>query len=358
MKMKVSELAHPTEEGQLFYSNYDPVAEGLVRDGGLTLSKMFTYADLTVKDSLRNTTNYYNNIRIPLKGRYQDKDGNEYNNYGTYIVQQYFRHPEYFKNSYNFLHHVCPGFFLEVTDGLGFHAQMPDMGLRVYFTGQEDTTVYQSIITLAATEEVIQTTRITNDKELLAQLAADNTCTYLKTPAGLFTEVTLPIDDVQSGHETDSLLSASITFQRINNTVHDNTTLPVPQYLLMVQKDSLENFFKNSELSNGRTSYYTAYSSSTNTYSFTNISNLVTIMGNQKVEGLKSDPNWVARHPNWNKVVLVPISLTITGASTYSTGTTTAMSHNLSLSSTRLVGGSASDTPIKLNVVYAKFQNK
>ena len=42
---------------------------------------------------------------------YTAKDGNgvTYNNYGTYIMQQYYRHPEYFKNSYTFSTTSVPG---------------------------------------------------------------------------------------------------------------------------------------------------------------------------------------------------------------------------------------------------------
>ena len=45
-------------------------------------------------------------------------------------------------------------------------------------------------------------------------LREDNTCTYLKTPAGIFTEVTLPVDEISTSHSTDSLLTAKIVFQR------------------------------------------------------------------------------------------------------------------------------------------------
>ena len=80
-------------------------------------------------------------------------------------------------------------------------------------------------------------------------------------------------------------------------------------------------------------------------------------MEHQKTEGLKSDPNWVAKHPDWNKVVLVPISL-ITKTSYdyygYSTSTVSGLQHELGLSSTKLVGGA--NKPIKVNVIYAKFK--
>ena len=66
LKMQVSEMAIPVEEGHRYYSNFNPRAQGLLRSGGLSKSKMFTYANLVDKDSLRATTGYAQNIRIRL----------------------------------------------------------------------------------------------------------------------------------------------------------------------------------------------------------------------------------------------------------------------------------------------------
>jgi hypothetical protein len=68
---------------------------------------------------------------------------------------------------------------------------------------------------------------------------------------------------------------------------------------------------------------------------------------------MNADPNWVAKHPNWNKVVLVPVSLTVNST----TSTVTNCEHDMSLTSTRLVGGSANpNAPVQINIVYAKFK--
>ena len=54
-------------------------------------------------------------------------------------------------------------------------------------------------------------------------------------------------------------------------------------------------------------------------------------------------------HENWNKVILVPISYEKSSSST----TPTRIGHDMSLTSTRLVGGK--DSPISIEVVYGKF---
>ena len=73
-----------------------------------------------------------------------------------------------------------------------------------------------------------------------------------------------------------------------------------------------------------------------------------------KEAGLKENPNWLAEHPNWNRVVIIPVTL-----STYSQNQITyvaRVSHDMSLSSTRLVGGSANPyDDLKITVIYSKF---
>ena len=76
IKMCVSELSTPMEAGQRYYSNYNPLKRGMVREDGIRKEKMFTYGNLTDSDSLRATTGYFHNIRIPLNDYYDDLGAN------------------------------------------------------------------------------------------------------------------------------------------------------------------------------------------------------------------------------------------------------------------------------------------
>jgi hypothetical protein len=357
MKIGVWELAEPMEETNKYYSNYDPFAAGKIRANGLVADKMFSYSDLTVSDTLRKKSTYYNCIVVKMNKPYTAKDGTVYSNYGTYVMQQYYRHPEYFKNSYTFTHNVCPGFYVTVKDGEGVYTEVPDMCLRYFYNAKNSKDSIETYAaTFAGTEEVLQTSKIENETDVLELLASVNEYTYLKAPAGLYTEVTLPVDDIYKDHEQDSILTAKISFQRINNEYKDYS-LEVPPYVLMLPADSLTNFFEKKKLTDNITSYYTAFSPSggyTNQYTFSNISNLVSAMKKAKTEGLKSNPQWLTEHPNWNKVLLVPIQLKTN--TTSSTTTVTGIEHYVGIVSTKLVGGSASIFPEnKLNIVYGKF---
>lgn len=349
MKMRVRELKEPMTEGKRYYSNYDPVKEGLIRTDGLDKSKVFTYTNMTESDSLRSTSTYLNNIRITLNQPYTAKDGTTYSNYGTYLMRQYYDHPENFRNSFVFAQNVCPGFFFEVTDGSGFYSKVSNIGMRVYYSVDADTATTRGYLTLGGTSEVLQTVHVKNDMNVIHNLAEESEYTYLKTPSGLFTEVTLPIKDIKTSHQNDSLISTKIVFQRLNNQSTDSRMFSVPKNLLMVQCDSLYKYFENNYLPDNITSYVSTFGSSNpNCYTFSNISNLVTELWRIHEEGMKEDAQWEANHPNWNKVVLVPVTITS------SSSTVTNIENSMELASTRLIGGE--NQPITVSVIYAKFK--
>ena len=359
MKLRVKELATPVEEGQRYYTNYDPVALGMLRsdEGGLDVEKMFTYKDQTVKAAVRDTSGYQDVIHVTLKQPYTDKEGHTYNNYGTYLMQKFYDNSSDFRNSWRFTHNVCPGLFVELTDGLGFHAQVTNIGLRVFFRKYTEgkTSEKDNSFVLAGTHEVLQTTRVTNNRDRLKHLAEqERGWTYLKSPAGLMTEVTLPVEEIKVRHDHDSLVAARIDFQRLNFGTSLDRQFGTPTSLLMVAVDEMDNFFVKNLLPDNQTSYLTSFSSQTNVYTFANISNLVTYLWNQRTEGLRTDPQWVEKHPNWNKVMLVPVNAIYNSSST--TSTLVSVEHSMGLSCTRLVGG-PEGSGIRMSVVYAKFNN-
>lgn len=365
MKMRVTELDMPLETPIDHYSNIDLKKDGYLREGGVKQNLMFSMRDQTLSDSIRQLINknlsyqgtsndegYYDLVQVRLNDPYTDKEGNTYKNYGTYLMRSYYDHPEYFTNSYRFIHKVCPGFYFEPTDGLGLMAYINNVHLKGYFRYTGDSTIVSSF-TMASTSEVLQTTKVTNDREALQRLVDDESCTYLKSPAGIFTEVTLPVDEIISAHAKDSLLSVSISFQRENSLLSDiNYKLQIPNYVLMVQKDSLYSFFEEEKIYDNKSSFITSLST-TNTYSYSNIGNLITLMMHNKENGLKNDPNWLSTHPDWNKAVLVPVSVkTSSGTSGTSIN---AITNEMSLGSTKLVGGG--QKPIEIKVIYAKFDD-
>lgn len=358
MKLTACEMESPVTEGKSYYTNYDPEAAGLLRKdaNAIRLAKSYTPIDQNLSDSIRNeltssSTTHYIPINIPLNGKYTDRNGREYKNYGTYIMQMYYEHPEYFKNSNTFRYHVCPGFYIKHTGGLGVMAKINSTDLIISFRSVTNDSIANSGVTLAGTEEVMQTTTIVNDKKRMALLADDNTCTYLKTPAGIYTEVELPVENIMKGHETDTLSSAKIIFSRINASGSDYE-FGEPTTIMILPKDSIYSFFENRDLPDNKLSYIGTYNSSYNTYTFNNISSMIGAMYQAKKAGKAS--------ADWNKAVLIPVEQTTSTSGSSYTSTTKVIdvSNEMSLKSTKLVGGSANPhQPITISVIYNKFKD-
>lgn len=360
LKMRIQELIEPMNDNLVYYTNYDPEEAGYIREGGIDKKQMFSIVNHTYSDEVRSSKGYSDMIRIALNDPYIAPDGQSYNNYGSYLLQTYYDHPEYFKNSYTFVNKVCPGFNFKIEDGLGVMANINDISMRLFFRYKKSNDEFtNTMMAFAATPEILQTSHVTNDKEGLKELAADNSCTYLKTPSGIFTEVELPVMKIMEGHHNDSLLSVNMTFQRMNSELFENEyLLKAPSMVLMIQKDSLFSFFEKEKTYDYRSSFVSSLNK--NTYSFTNMGNIVTLMFRDMFVGSLLDPDWEKKHPDWNKVVLVPVTTILSAAQkTNTAGAATAtingICNNLALTSTRLVGG---NTPIKVNVIYAKFNDK
>ena len=364
MKVTAYEMTKPMAEDQEYYSDYDAFKNRWVSESNQHWSSNY---------NLSNTSDV-KNFQISLNKPYT-KDGKTYNNYGSYILQTYAKHPEYFKTNYKFLHNVCPGFYIKNVGGTGNMAKIWNTELifqyrRQYTTkakdGVTDSIIVDSLYNrFDGTEEVLQLNKIENDTENMKKLANQENCTYLKSPAGIFTEVTLPIEDIMKGHEKDTLNTATISFPRLNNADEDNPyNFATPSTILMVQKDSLQSFFEKSKLADNRTSYTASYSSTgsyKNAYTFQNIANLVSAMYKNKGKG-----------ENWNKVVLVPVNV-ITTTQGYTT-VISKINHDMSLASTRLIVGTddpdkdyttdkktgkkVASGPIRIKVIYSKFKEE
>lgn len=353
MKVTAYEMTKPMAEDKEYYSNYDAFKdkEGWVSENNQHWSSNY---------NLSNTSDV-KNFKIYLNKEYK-KDGKTYKNYGSYILQTYEKHPEYFKTNFKFLHNVCPGFYIKNVGGTGNMAKIWNTELIFYWKktikakdGVTDSTGI-GYNRFDGTEEVLQLNKIENDTENLKKLASQEDWTYLKSPAGIFTEVTLPIDDIMKGHEKDTLNTATISFPRLNNADEDNPyNFATPSTILMVQKDSLQSFFEKSKLADNRTSYTASYSSTgtyKNAYTFQNIANLVSAMYKNKGKG-----------ENWNKVVLVPVNV-ITTTQGYTT-VISKINHDMSLASTRLKRGvittdsnGKETSPIQIKVIYSKFKEE
>ncbi len=343
MKMEVFELdpENIMSEDSTYYSNID--LEKFLPSGAKPIAtKMFTPEDYVLSDAERISTTHSPNIHIGIPKEL-----------GTRIMNLYYEHPEYFKDSYTFIRNVCPGFYFRLKSGNGTMVGVTVGTLNVhfkFFDEEHADSVYAGMARFAATPEVIQSTQFENQD--VSELIEDESCTYLKNPAGICTEITLPVREIYASHSTDSVNKAQLTLTRYNRD-QVNYQLGIPASLLMVRKQNMHSFFENHEVSDSQTSYTTTFNSTYNTYTFQNISRLISDCQHEKVYGMLeeglTEAQWEAKHPDWNKVVVIPVN-----TSTNTSGYEVSVTHDMDMNSIRLVGGP--NTPIEMQVIYSRFQ--
>ena len=357
MKVTANELSEPYEESQTYNTDFDPEAEHMVRtDAGSVHSQLtYTTSNRIYTETQRSSSTFTNRINLSLNDSYTDKQGVTYNNYGTYLMRKYYE-PEHrgsFNTFYGFAHDICPGFYIKHQGGIGSIATIYKAQIIVYYKGfvEKDSIIVMNS-SFAGTEEVIQKTTIKQNENVLNKLITDESCTYLMSPAGILTELTLPVDDILNEHNNDTINTVRLFVPRINNTESNDYSLSVPQTLLLIPTDSIQSFFSKGEVADYRNSYIATYSSTTNGYTYGNISLLVSNLNTKRKEAQNKGETL---SDNWNKVMLIPVSTTYTTVST-STSLLTKVTHDMSFASTKLKRGKDDSNAIKVSVIYSKFK--
>lgn len=334
MGAEVYNLTQTLVEGEKYYTNldptqfYDPTSEPLAR-------KVYTAIDYTLEDSELNDSERYANVCIPLP-----------NEIGTQMIRTFREHPEYFADATSFIENICGGYYIKPYYGDGTMLYIDQVALNVHFKTKSDSIYATQFV---SSEEVLQTSRFSTQQ--VEHLEADTTCTYLKTPAGIFTEVTLPIAEMMA--EGDSINSAKVAFICYNSTSEVRYPFGTPSTLLLVRKADMHTFFEKNRLTDNVSSFYTTYNKTFNRYEYSNIARLVIHAENERQRWLAAHPeateeDYATAYPDWNKVMLIPVT-TVKD----SNGNIVNFRHDLSLNSIRLVGG---NDPIEIKVICSAFK--
>lgn len=247
------------------------------------------------------------------------------------------------KNSSAFLDYF-PGAYIESSFGAGNLVQVDGTSLRVFYTARKDTVLTDSlgvtrdsimylskVLSLSVTAEVIQLNKVQNRTP--ASLLVENTgATYIKSPAGLCTEVELPLKDIidKAGTRTVNLARFKVSgfTEKEPSTTY---ALKRTQNLLLINKDSVESFFTGRKPVDYVTTFVVTRSSDSNVYDFTNIG---TMVKHYKEKGLTKNP----------KFLLIPVDLFY--GSTY---------YNSMTPSTAILRAGSQDMRVEL--IYSEIKN-
>ena len=370
MKVKVQEIdaAKTPNEKSTLSTNFNP-NEWLKKGGEQQLASYSIFDQTQPKAQVESKANYrYFSLKLSKE-------------FGQRIVNAYYQHPEYFKNSYTFAHNVFGGFYLQHAGGLGAMVQADHLAINLYYRYHPDLknhpdSIIKDVQVFNSTDEVLQTSRIEN--EIPENLLNDSqSFTYIKSPTGLHTEATLPLDEIVAGnHYNDSINSAQVFLRTVAEPVHQQQ-LDAPPYLVVMRVGDLPHFFQKHQLPDGRTSFFATldkYGSNvqkaTHSYKFNNIAPLLTILRNERDAGagvLTTDSEeirkakwaaWEKTHPNWNRIAFVPASPVVVNTIDPQTQrpitTLVRLNYAFGAYGVRLVGGK---NGIDLSVIYSRFNN-
>lgn len=359
------------------YTDFD--ASKYYSESTLIGRKAYTAYDTSVPDSVREETDiygystYYPSIVFPM-----DKE------WANEVLRKNREQKDGFKDSEYFINNIFKGIYAktDLGDGTILYIDRVDLQMRFRFHYTNDTTgvalkksdgtdslYYSTATVFASTKEVVQANKFRNSDKIQEKVD-ENGWTYIKSPAGIFTEATLPYGKIYEELASDTLNSVKLTFTNYNQKSDYEFSMSTPTNVLLIRKGNYEAFFEENQLPNNVTSYTVAHNSvATNQYTFSNIARLVNYCINEKNEARDKareaagstwneaawEATWTAENPDWDKVLLIPVTVTYDSSS--SSSTMIGIQNDLKPSYAKLKGGPEGDD-LLLEVIYTKFASK
>lgn len=363
-RLSVYELGEAEKElnqENAYYTDIEP--EEFYNPENLLGTKAYTAVDLSVKDSIRKLSTYVPSVHVSFK---QDAAIE----IGTKIIQEANKFGVNFDNKT--FRKIFKGIYVKSDYGDGTVLYINQAQMNVVYKcyavdtltgiklkkkvaeedGKYKDSTYYGYRTFATTREVIQANQLKNETQTidnLINLEENWDKTYLKTPAGIFTQATLPIDSIANVLAGDTLNAVKLTFTNYNQPADKKFGMSIPSNVMLIRKKEKDSFFKENKLTDGISSYLTSHSSNINQYSFNNITQLINACIVDKEEARKKagsswdEKAWENNNPDWNKVVLIPVLVTYDSSSSNSYyGTSSniiSIQHDLKPGYVRLKGG-------------------
>ena len=390
-----------------YYTDINP--EDFYDSQNILGTKAYTAVDLSVKDSIRNLSTYVPSVHIAFKEDIATRVGgniltaarkakNADKEFNSQLFREAFQ-GIYVKSDYG--------------DGTVLYIDQPQMNVvyKCYATdsitgkklqkkdGSGKDSTYYSYRVFATTREVIQANQLKNDPERIDALIKEDKNTYLKSPAGIFTEATLPISDIQNELTGDTLNAVKLTFTNYNQSSDKKFGMSTPRNVLLIRKKYKDSFFKDNQLSDGITSSLFNPTTSFTQYTFNNITQMINdcLADGEREEAEKKLKNggtitlqitnsegetdtqvvhdieeW-EKYSDWNKFILIPVLVTTDASSSNSyygsSSNVISIQHDLKPGYARLKGGTNSTNAslpkeeqdkykLKLEVVSTNFGTK
>ena len=142
-------------------------------------------------------------------------------------------------------------------------------------SSQNTDTIRSEAFRVNNTPEVRQIKHIvSNDDNLLVE---NPNHTYIKSPAGVNTEILFPVSEIHESLQSKALNMVNFTVYALPDASEDERVkINPPNYLLLINKDSLNGFFENRKIRDNVTSFISErFDPASYSYKFNNISTMI-----------------------------------------------------------------------------------
>ena len=258
-----------------FYTSFDPLEYCDMQKPIGTQS--YTARNLAISDSLWNavvqnssgTSSSYSytptiTVRMPVE-------------IGERFYNATINTPEVF-NSQETFNEFFPGVYVTNSYGTGNIINIDNSQMLIYYkyaiegsAGQDS--LIQTAEIFSATSEVVQLNRFENT-DIDHLLEPNDSIAYLKSPAGVYTELTIPAQEIAPIIEGRIVSNFDLTLRALPQE-NWKYAFEAPTYLLVLPHDSVDAFFRNNNTEDSRISYLGTYDTDTRTYAFGNIARLL-----------------------------------------------------------------------------------
>ena len=411
-RLSVYELGEAEEElnqENAYYTDIEP--EKFYNPKNLLGTKAYTAVDLSVKDSIRKLSTYVPSVHVSFKQDAAIEIGTKIiqkaNEFGINFDDKTFR--EIFKGIYvksdygdgtvlyinqAQMNVVYKCYAVDTLTGVKLKKKVLEEGDTEY----KDSTYY-GYRTFTTTREVIQANQLQNDKAAIQNCINNPEWTYLKSPAGIFTQLTLPVSQIAEKLQGDTLNAVKLGIPIYNETSDKKFGMSTPRNVLLIRKKYKDSFFKDNQLSDGITSSLFNPTTSFTQYTFNNITQMINdcLADGEREEAEKKLKNggtitlqitnsegetdtqvvhdieeW-EKYSDWNKFILIPVLVTTDASSSNSyygsSSNVISIQHDLKPGYARLKGGTNSTNAslpkeeqdkykLKLEVVSTNFGTK
>ena len=247
-----------------YFSKFDPTE---YVDMNAPIGKtVFTAANIEVPKAIRQERDYYHRAFVDLPNSLGEKivEIDTIPNLDADSFKEYFK-----------------GLYLTTDFGASAILTVDHTYLYVHFkfldkkgSSTKQDTIRTGTTIFQTTPEVIQLNQIKNKSDKLLDENADYA--FIKSPAGVYTELKFPFTDKAEKLNNQALNLARFTVSALPDIDSDlQFKLRPSPYLLLVNKEDLNDFFVKRKVPDNITSFYAQLDETTYTYNFGNLSTMV-----------------------------------------------------------------------------------